>query len=233
MIYGMTRISTAQQNIDRQVRNILGKYPTATILKEVHTRTSFDGRKEWSKLMKIIKSGDTIVFDSVSRMSGNADEGCAIYEQLFNKGVELVFLKEPAIDTAVYRKTLETQIQLQISTGNAATDNLINTIIEALNQYTIELAKQRIRLAFEQSQKEVEDLHVRTREGLQTARLNGKQIVQRKGATLTTKKSIEMKQKILKYSKDFSGSLNDSDCIQLLGIARNSYYKYKKELKQA
>lgn len=233
MIYGMTRVSTPQQNIERQVRNILAKFPTAAILKEIHTRTSFEGRKEWNKLMKVIKSGDTIVFDSVSRMSGNADEGCEIYEQLFNQGIELVFLNEPSIDTAVYRQTLKTQIQLQISTGNAATDNLITAIIEALNQYTIELAKQQIRVAFEQSQKEVEDLHIRTKEGIQTARLNGKQIGQKKGAKLTTKKSIEMKQKILKYSKDFSGSLNDSDCIQLLGIARNSFYKYKKELKQA
>lgn len=231
MIYGMTRVSTPQQNIERQVRNILAKFPSATILKEIHTRTSFEGRKEWNKLMKVIKSGDTIVFDSVSRMSGNADEGCEIYEQLFNQGIELVFLNEPSIDTVVYRQTLETQIQLQISTGNAATDNLITAIIEALNQYTIELAKQQIRLAFLQSQKEVEDLHIRTRQGIQTARLNGKQIGQKKGAKLTTKKSIEMKQKILKYSKDFSGSLNDSDCIQLLGIARNSYYKYKKQLR--
>ena len=34
--------------------------------------------------MRIVKPGDKIVFDSVSRMSGNADEGCEIYEFLFN-----------------------------------------------------------------------------------------------------------------------------------------------------
>ena len=43
------------------------------------------------------------------------------------------------------------------------------------------LAKEQIKLAFEQSEKEVADLHQRTREGLLTARLNGKQVGRKKG----------------------------------------------------
>lgn len=52
-------------------------------------------RPEWNKLYKKAKAGDTIIFDSVSRMSRNADEGFCLYEELYNKGIELVFLKEP------------------------------------------------------------------------------------------------------------------------------------------
>ena len=77
-IYRYCRISNKKQNIERQIRNILAVYPTAIIVKEVFTRTSFYGRKEWDKLMKIIKPGDTIVFDSVSRMCGSEDEGVEI-----------------------------------------------------------------------------------------------------------------------------------------------------------
>ena len=40
-------------------------------------------RREWQKLMKRVKAGDTIIFDSVSRMSGNAKDGFAAYEDLF------------------------------------------------------------------------------------------------------------------------------------------------------
>ena len=47
------------------------------------------------KLLKTVKSSDTIVFDSVSRMSRNASEGFALYQDLLEKNVELVFLKEP------------------------------------------------------------------------------------------------------------------------------------------
>lgn len=71
-----------------------------------------------------------------------------------------------------------------------------------------------------------------TKEGIKRAKEQGKQIGQVKGTKLVTKKSIEMKEQILKYSKEFNGSLSDVDCIKLLGIARNSYYKYKKELKE-
>lgn len=93
------------------------------------------------------------------------------------------------------------------------------------------LAKEQIRLAFEQAEKEVSDLHQRTREGIETARLNGKQIGLKAGTKHTTKKSVEAKALIVKYSKDFQGNLSDSECIRLIGCARGSYYKYKKEIK--
>ena len=51
------------------------------------------------------------------------------------------------------------------------------------------------------------------------------------GAKLTTKKSIEAKKQIQKHSKDFNGALSDADCMKLIGLARNTFYKYKRELK--
>ena len=103
-------------------------------------------------------------------------------------------------------------------------------ILNAVNQYLMELAKEQIELAFEQAEKEVTDLHERTKEGIQTARLSGKQIGQKPGSKLVTRKSVKSKAEILKYSRDFGGSLPDKDVIKLLGISRNSFYKYKKEV---
>ena len=232
MLYGAARISTGKQSIDRQVRNILAKYPNAKIIKDTYTGTKLEGRKEFEKLLKIIKKGDIIVFDEVSRMSRNSEEGCNLYEELFNKGVDLIFLKETHINTDVYRKALENQIKVKLDTGNKASDELINTIIDALNKYTIELAKEQIRIAFDKAESEVKRLHERTREGLLTAKLSGKQIGQVKGSKLTTKKSIMAKEIILKHSKDFDGTLNDEECRKLAEISRNTYYTYKKELKK-
>lgn len=104
--------------------------------------------------------------------------------------------------------------------------------MEGVNRYLMELAKEQIRLAFEQSEKEVEDLHQRTREGIETARLNGKQIGRQKGASVVTQKSLIAKELILKRSQDFNGTLSDTEMIKLTGIARNTYYKYKRELKK-
>lgn len=222
MIYGYCRISRAKQSIERQVRNILAQYPDAVIIREVFTRTSLD-RKEFQKLLKIVKSGDTIVFDSVSRMSGNAADGFATYQTLYDQGINLVFLKEPHIDTATYKAALSNSIEM---TGSS-----VDCILEGINSYLMVLAAEQIRLAFEQSQKEVEDLHQRTREGIVTAKMNGKQIGQKPGAKLTTKKSIEVKEIIVKHSKEFNGTLTDAEVIKLTGVSRNTFYKYKRELK--
>lgn len=222
MIYGYTRISTKQQSIERQIRNIKDLYPTAVIVEEVYTGTKIYGRKEFNKLLKKLKSGDTIVFDSVSRMSRNAEEGFKLYEELYNKGVELIFIKEAHINTTTYKQALTNNVPM--------TNTTVDFILEGINKYLLALAKEQIKLAFEQAEKEVRDLKERTREGLKTAKSNGKQIGQVKGAKLTTKKSIQAKQDIKKYSKDFNGSLKDIEVMKLIGVARNSYYKYKKEL---
>lgn len=221
MIYGYCRISTKQQSIERQERNIKAEYSEAIILKEAYTGTKID-RPQFNKLLKQVKKGDTIVFDSVSRMSRNADEGFALYEELFNKGIELVFLKEPHINTETYKSALTNNISL--------TGTNVDFILEGVNKYLMALAKEQIKIAFEQAEKEVKDLQQRTKEGIETARINGKQIGNIKGTKLTTKKSVIAKEQIVKYSKDFNGTLNDVEVMKLIGIARNTYYKYKREL---
>ena len=65
-----------------------------------------------------------------------------------------------------------------------------------------------------------------------TARLNGKQIGARPGEKRTTKKSVKIKGIIEKHSSDFNGNLSDVEIMQMTGIAKNTYYKYKKELKE-
>lgn len=221
-IYGYCRISTDKQNIERQERNIRSKYPNAIIVKEIYTGTKFQGRLELEKILNAINPGDTIVFDSVSRMSRDADQGFELYEKLYNQNINLIFLKESYINTDVYKKALTNRVDL--------VGDKVDLILDGINKYLLEVAKEQIKYAFEQSEKEVSDLRQRTKEGIETARLNGKQIGQKKGAKLNIKKKGPTKQKIIKYSKHFNGSLNDKECIQLIGIARNTFYKYKKEL---
>jgi len=229
-IYGYARISTPKQNIERQIRNIKAAAPTAVIIKETYTGKRQQGRAGLDKLLKQIKTGDTIIFDSVSRMSRNADEGFFMYESMFNKGVNLVFIKEPHINTDTYRQAVENKLQMAFDSGDAAADELMDSIISALNQYIMRLAQKQIQLAFSQSEKEVADLHQSTKEGIVTAKLNGKQIGQPMGAKLTTKKSIEAKSKIRKYNKDFNGILNNEETWRQVGISKMTFYKYKKEL---
>ena len=109
-------------------------------------------------------------------------------------------------------------------------NEIADEFIKAINNVLMLLARKQIYLSFEQAQKEVDDLHKRTAEGIKTAQINGKQIGQKKGTKLQTKKAEQAKQIILRHSIDFGGTLSDSDVIRLADISRNSFYKYKREL---
>ncbi len=221
-VYGYCRISTMKQKLQRQIDNIKREFPDAVIITEEYTGTTLD-RPNWSKLQKRLKSGDTVVFDEVSRMSRNAEEGFALYEDLFNRGVNLVFLKERHIDTEVYRQALQNSVSM---TG---TD--VDCILEGVNKYLMILAKRQIEIAFATAQHEVDYLHQRTSEGVRKAQAEGKQVGRATGSKVETAKAKAAKEVIRKHSKDFNGSLTDAEVIKLTGIARNTYYKYKREMK--
>ncbi|MGI5976999.1 MAG: recombinase family protein [Candidatus Limivicinus sp.] len=220
-IFGYCRISTPQQSIDRQIRNIKKEFPNAYIVKEAYTGTKMD-RPKWARLYNILQPGDTVVFDSVSRLSRNAEDGMQTYEDLFLKKINLIFLKEPQINTSTYKRALENSVPM--------TGSDVDLILEGVNKFLIKLAKTQVKISFEQAEKEVADLHQRTREGLLTARLKGKQLGQPEGVKLRTKKGIATMEIIKMHSKDFGGTLSDSECQILAGVSRNTFYKYKREL---
>lgn len=232
-VYGYCRISTSKQVIGRQIDNIKSKYPEAVIIEEAYTGTTLE-RPKWAKLEKSLKAGDTVVFDEVSRMSRNAAEGFEVYKDLYNRGVNLIFLKESVLNTEVFKQT--EQIAL---TGNEIAD----VYIEATNKVLMILAENQIKAAFETAQHEVDFLHKRTSEGVKRRQdiydreealglPHEKERGGRKaGAIITTKKSIEVKKIIREHAKDFGGSLKDLEVIKLAGVTRNTYYKYKAEIK--
>ena len=200
------------------------EYPDACIVREVFTGTKIQSRKELEKILKCVAAGDVIIFDSVSRMRRNAEEGFELYQKLFDDGVELVFLKEPHINTETYKKTLKNTVQL--------TGTNVDFILEGVNKYLMALAREQIHLAFEQSQKEVDDLRQRTREGIQTARLNGKQIGQKQDAKFHVKKAAPAKELIRKHNKNFGGQLNNEETWKLAGISKMTFYKYLREMNE-
>lgn len=241
-IFGYCRISRKEQNIERQIRNILAAYPGANIRQEAYTGTKVEGRKQFEKLLKEVQAGDTIVFDSVSRMSRNSEEGIQIYFKLFEMGVNLVFLKEGYINTDTYKQALGNQISM---TG---TD--VDSILKGVNEYLVKLAKSQIRIAFDQAQKEVDDLHERTREGIVTRRrANEKAIAEGRpedvkplgrptghkevnadgsqSKAYTTAENI--KKSILDTWEKYP-EMKDNDVFKIVGVSRRTYYKYKKEL---
>lgn len=228
-LYAYCRVSTQRQDLQRQIDNISKIYPNAVIYSDKFTGSSLD-RPNWNKLHKLLQKGDTVVFDSVSRMSRDADEGAEMYTKLYSKGVNLIFLNEPYCNTETYKKSAEKSIP---ETGNEIAD----IYIEATNKVLMILAKRQIEIAFEQAEKERKDICKRVKDGMQAkknkAAAEGIVITYgaKQGVKLTTKKSITAKEIIRKHCKDFGGSLNDAETAKQAGISRNTYYKYKAELR--
>lgn len=221
-VFGYARVSTREQNLERQVYNIKSVYPDAVVITESFTGTTMD-RPAWNKLKKTLREGDTVVFDEVSRMARTATEGFETYKELYERGVNLVFIKDAPLNTENFKATAQIAM-----TGTDVAD----AILEGVNRALMILAENQIKAAFETAQHEVDYLHMRTSEGVRRAQAQGKQVGRAAGAKITTKKSIAAKQIIQKHSKDFEGHLDDSDVITLAGISRNSYYKYKREIRQ-
>ena len=220
MIYGYCRVSTPKQSLKRQEDNIRTLFSDAIIYSDVYSGKT-DDRPQFRKLLKKVNNGDVIVFDEVSRMSRNAQEGFQDYLMLLEKGISLKFLKEPQIDSEVY---LSAQKEKQI---NLTGDEIADPFIRAANEVILILIERQIKAAFEQAEKERLLLSRRTKEGM----ANGRPAGRRKGVEQHQKKEKEAKRIIQKNSKVFGGSLNNNDTMKLAGISAPTYYKYVKEMK--
>lgn len=224
--FGYIRVSTKKQSLERQIQNVSRAYPDAKLYSDKYTGTKSD-RPAWQMLLKKVRKGDTIVFDSVSRMSRNSAEGWKTYKDLYDKGINLVFVKEPFVNTDQYRQAMAVSLP-------EVEDSALQPMMDGIQKTLMLLAERQFISAFDQAEKEVQDLRQRTKEGMQReeVQIKLKESAKAKtGRTLTTKKSMEMKEKIRKISRAFEGQMKDAEVIDTLKIAPNTYYKYKKEMK--
>ncbi len=231
--YCYLRVSTPKQNVQRQIDNIKAylKGESAIQFEDKYTGTTLS-RPEFDKLVKAvdkdIAKGDniTIIFDSVSRMSRNASEGIEQYFAWYNRGVELVFLNERYIDTTVFKAAMQKQIASVSETWDKPTDRFINSIITALEDYQKDLAIKQIELAFEQSQKEVDNLRKRTSQGMAAKGAGDKIREARTGHKFVTIKNYKLRIAILKELKMFGGFINHTQFAKQYDISRMTLYRY-------
>lgn len=233
MIVGYARVSTPKQRLDRQIQNLKEAYPDIVIIAEVFTGST-ENRPKWQKLLRQCRAGivEKLVFDEVSRFSRNAEMAINEYKELYSLGIELEFLKEPHINSSVYRDASNRQIDISTEEMDEETANLINTVIAGLNDYLLAVAEKQIFLAFEHAQKEREFLSKRTSEGLKQAKLLGSKVGRQPGQKLVTKKSKRAKRIIRKQYKLFGGPLNATECFKLSGITKSTFYRYLDELRE-
>ena len=220
-IYGYARVSTRTQKLERQLNN-LNQYGVDKLYSEKFTGVkSSDDRKEWNKLLKVLQVGDTVVFDSVSRMS-RSEDGVQTYFKLVEQGINLVFLKEPQINSDVYGEQLTNSKSISVDDKTLDT-----TIVQGIRDYLVVIAKKQISLAFEQSAKEAADIKQRVKEGLDNS---DKKAGRKRGIEAVNKLDVPT-EKILKHSNLFNGNLNKSELAKMLGVSRPTLNKWFLQLK--
>lgn len=228
--YGYARISKPKQSLQLQIDAIKKMAADAVIFSEAYTGSTND-RPEWRKLLKKVEKGDTIIFYMVSRMSRSAEEGTKDYFDLYNKGINLIFIKDRHIDTESYKQSFEKAgFSVDFDNDGSAESNLITKILDALKEFMQAKVHDDIKKAFEEAEKELKNNHKRTSDGMKASGAGKKIAKARLGNHYETKKSKEMKGKIRKMAKCYDGAMTDKEVIETLGLARGTYYKYKREI---
>lgn len=215
MIYGYARTSTKKQKIQSQIETLL-ENGAEKIIQEQFSATGTD-RVEWNNLKNIAKSGDTIIFYSINRMSRNAAEGHANYFDLVDRGVNLEFILEAHLNSKVFKE------QLEASKLNIEVDKTLEPLIKGLEETLRRLAARQIEIAFEQAEKEAKDIVIKVKNGiLRSNKKSGRS----KGYVSTKKKNIPADfEKTMKQLDN-----NVSKLARHYNVSRPTIYSWKNEI---
>jgi DNA invertase Pin-like site-specific DNA recombinase len=97
MKIGYARVSTQEQNLDRQIDQLKAA-GCERIFKEKITGTKKD-RPELDKLLDQIRTGDTIIISELTRLSRSTKDLFELVEVIHGKGADIKSLKESWLDT--------------------------------------------------------------------------------------------------------------------------------------
>jgi DNA invertase Pin-like site-specific DNA recombinase len=67
------------------------------IYKDDKTGTTFEGREQWKKLDKRLKSNDIVIFKDICRFTRSVDEGVPKYMELRRRGIKMIFIDNPTL----------------------------------------------------------------------------------------------------------------------------------------
>ena len=109
---GLQKFTRQEQAIARWCKENGIDIPERRIYKDDASGKSFN-RVAWKELMDDINDGDTIVFKEISRFTRERDKGFEMYMELMSKGVNLVFIDNPTLNTEYLMQMQNTADQMK------------------------------------------------------------------------------------------------------------------------
>ena len=150
--------------------------------------------------------------ESIAFLGDTPSEIIQNFRNLHIQYISLVFLQEQHLNSKNLNRIYMNHIDSYDLLWEVFENQILATLRQIDNNY--DLKKRQIQ------------------DGIKKAKGKGVPIGGKPGMQYKTKKADMAKQKILEYSKDFNGSFSDSECMERIGLSRNTFYKYKRELKQ-
>lgn len=101
MLYGYARVSSREQNLERQIAALLDAgVEERNIFREKKSGKNFQDREEYQKLLNVLNVGDTVILTELDRLGRNMQEIEKEYQRLVvGRGCNLKFLKEDFLST--------------------------------------------------------------------------------------------------------------------------------------
>lgn len=146
MIIGYARVSSKEQNLDRQIQE-LQNHGCEKIFTEKQSGKSFKNRPVYQEMRSKLRFGDTLIVHDLSRLGRDKEEIKREWQALIQEDIDIAVLNMPILDTRKYKdiKGLE---------------NVISNIVLELLSWMVDEERKRIREA--------------QREGIEIAKKQGK-----------------------------------------------------------
>lgn len=200
MIYHYCRVSSKEQNLDRQLE-ILSRYKKADkVFTDKQSGKNF-ARDDYQKMKSVAVENDEIIIEELDRLGRNKEEIKTELEWFKSKGIVVRILDVPTT-------LIDFQGQDWIK------DMVNNVIIEVLGSIA---EQERIKIL------------KRQREGIDAMQvIAGKKVSRRTGKTYGRQsKQTPDFEKYLQKQKD--GVMTVSECCEAMGISRSLWYKKQSE----
>ena len=146
MIIGYARVSSKEQNLDRQIKE-LKDFGCEKIFTEKYSGKNFQDRTVYHKMRNKLRFHDVLVVHDLSRFGRNKEEIKNEWQWLTEHEIDIVVLNMAILDTRKY-KELE------------GVGQLISDIVLSLLSWMVDEERERIKIA--------------QREGIDIAKRNGK-----------------------------------------------------------
>lgn len=196
MVYHYCRVSTKDQNLERQLIALSAYKPADMVFCDKQSGKNFD-RSEYKRLCEVVAEGDEVIIEELDRLGRNKDAVKKALEFFKKKGVKVRMLDVP---TTLNDFPGQEWIQEMVN----------NVLVEVLGA----IAEQERNKIIKRQQEGIAAMPV----------VNGKKVSLKTGRGFGREAlDIPDFEKFLKKQKE--GLMSITECCRELGISRSTWYK--------